>query len=271
MTLSESTARLEQAGVESARVDAEILVAHVLGVRRAELRASLDRDIREAELAELEALVARRERREPLAYVIGEWGFRRLTLLVDPRVLVPRPETEIVVERCLALIGDVAAPRVLDVGTGSGAIALAIADEHPGARVTALDSSTDALEVARENARATGLEIELREWDLHDGLPAGPWDLVVSNPPYVLLDEIDSLEPEVRDWEPRIALVGVGATEAVVSAAAGALRIGGALVLEIASGDADRVAGLLGASGLTEVRITADLAGRERVVEGVRA
>ena len=267
--LTEATSRLERSGVQGSRTDAEILLAHVLGIRRAELRAGLGRDLDGEQLAELDALVARRAMREPLAYVIGEWGFRRLTLSVDRSVLVPRPETEVVVERCLALIAGMVEPKVLDVGTGSGAIALAIADEHPGARVTAIDSSAGALDVARVNARATGLDIELVECDLHDGLPAGPWDLVVSNPPYVLPDEIESLEPEVRDWEPRAALVGVGATEAVVEAAAGALRRGGALVLEVASGDAERVAGLLRLNGLAEVRVTTDLAGRERVVEGV--
>lgn len=263
--------RLAAAACESPRVDAEILLAHVLGITRAELRASLDRELSERELRELDALVARRERREPLAYVVGEWGFRRLTLSVDRRVLVPRPETEVVVERCLALISGSEQPRVLDVGTGSGAIALAIADERPGARVTGIDSSVDALTVARANAARTGIGVELLEADLHEGLPRGPWDLVVSNPPYVRPEEIDSLEPEVRDWEPRAALVGVGATEAVVEAAAAGLRLGGALVLEVAAGDGERVAGLLRSGGLAEIRITADLAGRDRVVEGVRA
>ena len=129
---------LEASGVPSPRVDAELLVAHVLGVARSELytgRRALD----EREKTRLSALVERRRGREPLAYVLGQWGFRRLTLAVDRRALVPRPETEIVVERCLVHVCALAEPRVLDVGTGSGAIALAIADEHGGARVTAVD------------------------------------------------------------------------------------------------------------------------------------
>lgn len=267
--LATTVSRLEEAGCESPVVDAEILLAHVLGVSRADLRADPGGTPGEDDLAELEALVRRREGREPLAYVIGEWGFRRLTLSVDPRVLVPRPETEVVVERCLTHLSGVESPRALDVGTGSGAIALAIADEHPGARVTAIDSSAAALEVARANAIRTGLEIELCEADLHDGLPAGPWDLVVSNPPYVRPDEIDSLEPEVRRFEPRAALVGEGATEAIATAAPDVLRPGGALVLEVAEGDAARVAELLDAVGFTGIRVTYDLAGRDRVVEGV--
>jgi release factor glutamine methyltransferase len=269
--LAETTERLTEAGCELPRVDAEFLVAHVLELPRAELAVERARKLSRREEKMLETLVVRREAREPLAYVLGEWGFRRLTLSVDRRVLVPRPETEIVVERCLARIASVSEPRVLDVGTGSGAIALAIADERTGARVTAIDASPDALEVAGANALRTGLRIELREWDLFAGLPDGPWDLVASNPPYVLAGEIEMLEPEVREWEPREALVGVGATEAVARGAVDVLRRpGGVLVLEVAAGDASRVAALLDVLSYEDVTITRDLAGRERVVEGVR-
>ncbi len=178
-------ARLAENGVPSPRVDAELLVAHVLGVSRTGIYAN-GRVVSPAEAEQLAVLVARRAGREPLAYVLGEWGFRRLTLQVDRRALVPRPETEVVVERCLELIAGVEAPAVLDVGTGSGAIALSIADEHPGARVCAVDSSAPALAVARENVLRTGLErrVELAESDLLAGV-AGSFDLVVSNPPYI--------------------------------------------------------------------------------------
>jgi len=261
--------RLAAAGLESPRVDAEFLLAHVLATTRSELRVDPDRMLSDEVVLRLEPLVARRERREPLAYVLGEWGFRRLTLKVDSRVLVPRPETEVVVERCLARIDHLDAPRVLDVGTGSGAIALALADEHSGARVTAIDASPDALAVAAENARDIGLGVDLVEWDLFDGLPAGPWDLVVSNPPYVRPDEIDLLEPEVRDWEPRSALVGDGATEAVAHGAREVLGPSGALVLEVPDGGAGRVSGILRELGYTGITVTRDLSARDRVVEGV--
>src|SRR6187397_1092478 len=145
-TVGRVTERLAHAGVESADVEAEILVAHVVGVARSEL--VLQSKVARKEEKALERLVTRREQREPLAYVLGEWGFRRLTLNVDRRVLVPRPETEVVVERCLELLRGLDSPSVLDVGVGSGAIALAIADEHPGARVTGIDTSADALAVA---------------------------------------------------------------------------------------------------------------------------
>ncbi|HEX2428751.1 MAG TPA: peptide chain release factor N(5)-glutamine methyltransferase [Gaiellaceae bacterium] len=267
--LASASDRLEAAGCDSPRVDAEILVAHVLGVRRSELALEGEHSLSDDRLEALEAVVVRRERREPLAYVLGEWGFRRLTLNVDSRVLVPRPETEVVVERCLARIENLSEPRVLDVGTGSGAIALALGDEHPRARVTGIDVSPGALEVAASNALRTGLAVELQEWDLFGGLPGGPWDLVVSNPPYVLPEEIGTLAPEVRDWEPTDALVGEGATEAVAQGALAVLRRGGgALVLEVADGDADRVEALLRDLGYVGVSTTRDLAGRDRVVEG---
>ena len=268
--LAETSERLEAAGCESPAVDAEILVAHVLEAGRSELALDPSRKLSTFEEETLETLVARREAREPLAYVLGEWGFRRLVLGIDRRVLVPRPETEVVVERCLARIAGLGGPRVLDVGTGSGAIALAIADEHRGARVTGVDASPGALEVAGANVVRTGLAIELREWDLFTGLPEGPWDLAVSNPPYVLPEELESLEPEVREWEPRMALKGVGATEAVARGARDVLAADGVLVLEVAARDAGRVSALLDELGYTDVTTTDDLAGRERVVEGTR-
>jgi release factor glutamine methyltransferase len=269
--LRAATGRLAAAGVESPRVDGEHLLAHVLGSSRAGLHAASRRSLTGDEERDLEELVVRREGREPLAYVLGEWGFRRLTLAVDSRVLVPRPETEVVVERALALMEGVEVPRILDVGTGSGAIALSIADERSGALVTGIDASEDALAVARENARRTGLDVRLQPGDLFEGLPTGPWDLVVSNPPYVDPDEIETLEPEVRTWEPRAALVGEGATEAVATGARDVLGEHGALVLETAAAGAHRVARLLRELGYEEVVVTRDLAGRPRVVEGRRS
>ena len=272
MTVAEALRRgtefLERKGVPSPRVDAEHLLSRALGLTRVQLYVEHDRPLTEPELAAARALLERRGRREPLAYILGDWGFRRLTLRVDRRALIPRPETEIVVERCLALLEGVAEPRVLDVGTGSGAIALAIADEHPGASVTAIDASVEALQLARENAESTGLAIELLEHDLTAGLPPGPWALVVSNPPYVDPGEIDELQAEVRDWEPRVALVGTGLTEAIARGATGVLEPGGWLVLEVADGSAGRVCDLLTQLGFSGVCATADLAGRDRVVEG---
>jgi release factor glutamine methyltransferase len=263
-----ATEDLERAGVPSPRVDAEWLLAHALGVSRTQLYANGDEAPADRERFFRE-LVARRATREPLAYVLGEWGFRRLTLKVDPRVLIPRPETESLVERCLELLADHAGPRVLDIGVGSGAIALSIADEHPEARVVATDNSPGALAVADENRARTGLadRVELVQGELFAGL-AGPFDLVVSNPPYVKPDEVAQLEPEVARFEPREALVAHGVTEAIAEQAMPLLEPGGPLVLETADGEAREVAALLEGLGYQDVRIGKDLAERERVVDG---
>jgi release factor glutamine methyltransferase len=267
--LSAATEELELAGCASPRVDAEWLLAHALRMTRSELYADGDHPLTAADEQSFGELVARRARREPLAYVLGEWGFRRLTLRVDSRVLIPRPETESVVERCLELLDGSPEPRVLDVGVGSGAIALAIADEHAGARVVATDSSPGALAVADENRRRTGLSgrVELVRGRLLAGLE-GPFDLVVSNPPYVGPDEIDALDPEVARYEPREALVVCGATEAIAEQAPSRLAPGGSLVLEAGDGKAGAVAELLTGLGYEGVSIGLDLAGRERVVDG---
>jgi release factor glutamine methyltransferase len=269
--LARATARLAEAGVESARLEAELLLAHACDdCARALLYADLDRDLTAEEEAAFEAGLARREQREPLAYVLGEWGFRRLTLKTDRRALIPRPETEVVVERALEHIRGFDEPAVLDVGTGTGAIALAIADELPAARVTAMDVSADALSLARENLELTGVNgrVRLVEHNLTSGLGDREFDLVVSNPPYVEPEELPTLQPEVRDWEPHIALVSPGATDRLARAATAALRPGGWLVLETAARAGDRVEGLLSELGFEEVRITPDLAGRDRVAEG---
>ncbi len=266
--LRRSTGYLEEAGSETARLDAELLLGQALSLQRIELYMHLDRPLTPAELGRARGLVARRGKREPLQYVLGSWGFRRLDLLVDPRALIPRPETEIVVERALARIAGLEAPRVLDVGTGTGAIALAIADEHPGARVTAMDISAEALELASENARRAGLTVELVEGDFRVALRGGPYDLVVSNPPYVDPADRDLLQPEVREWEPELALFATDAAEAVARGAASALAPGGALVLEVGDNQGGSASSRLAALGFAEVVVTLDLAGRDRVVEG---
>jgi release factor glutamine methyltransferase len=269
--LARATARLAEAGVESARLESELLLARACDdCARALLYAELDREMSDEQLNAFEANVARRERREPLAYILGEWGFRRLTLKTDRRALIPRPETEIVVERALEHVRGLDEPNVLDVGTGTGAIALAIADELPTARVTAMDVSEDALSLARENLQLTGINGRVRfvEHDLTSGLGAADFDLVVSNPPYVEPEELPTLQPEVRDWEPHVALVASGATERLAEAATEALRPGGWLVLEVAAGAGERVERLLSELGFEEVAITPDLAGRDRVAEG---
>ena len=268
MTLGEvlraATEYLERKGVGSSRLDAELLLAYALGLTRLELYTQHDRPLSEDERAAARTLVERRGRREPLAYVLGEWGFRQLTLRTDARAFVPRPETEVVVERSLALLDGIEAPRVLDVGTGTGAIALAIASERPDAHVMGTDSSLDTLGLARENAERLGLAVEFVETNLLDGI-AGPFQLVVSNPPYIPLAEIDGLQPEVRNWEPRAALLEEGQTDAIAHAARKVLD--GWLVLEVHEQHAAEVVAALAGLGYAGATITRDLAGKDRVVE----
>jgi len=254
--LAEAERRLAAAGVETPRVDAEWLVAHVLGTTRSGLAARGD-----DEVEGLEPLLARREAREPLAYVLGEWGFRRLTLKTDARALVPRPETETLVERALALVAETERPRILDVGVGSGAIALALKDERSDAEVVGVDVSGDALALARENAERLGLDVELREQDGIEAAREG-WDLVVANPPYV--ESLGGLQAELH-WEPEVALVGAGAHERLARAAEARF-----IAFEVGDGQAAEVAEIVTRAGWRDVRITPDLTGTERVVEGVK-
>jgi release factor glutamine methyltransferase len=263
--LAGATEYLAARGVENARLDAERLLARALDLSRIELYTQYDRPLLDDERTRARELVRRRGEREPLAYVLGDWDFRRLTLKTDRRALVPRPETEVLVERCLALLDNAEAPHVVDIGTGTGAIALAIKHELPDAHVTATDISADALALARENARTNDLEIHFVETDLLTGVD-GPFDLVVSNPPYVLAGELDTLDPEVRDWEPRTALLDDGQTGRLSE---GARRVlDGWLVLEVHAEHAGATVALLEEAGYDGVHVTRDLAGRERIVEG---
>jgi release factor glutamine methyltransferase len=261
-------ASLGERGVPSPRVDAEILVAEVLGVTRSGLY-TFDREVTNEESDRLESLAERRRAREPLAYILGEWGFRGLTVRVDRRALIPRPETEVLVERALERLSPAVEPHVLDVGVGSGAIALAIAEEHPGSSVLAIDSSSDALVLAAENLAASSVNgrVQLRQGDLLAGV-SGPFDAVVSNPPYVTPEEYEGLQPEIRLYEPKDAVVGVGLAQKIADGARSALAPGGWLLLECGDGQAEDLATRLGQLGYRDVTRTRDLAGRERVVEG---
>jgi release factor glutamine methyltransferase len=259
-----ATEYLAGRGIDTARVDAELLLARALGLSRIELYTQHDRPLTDAERAAARELVQRRGQREPLAYVLGDWDFRRLTLKTDRRALVPRPETEIVVERCLALLQGIEAPKIADVGTGTGAIALALKQERPDAIVVATDISPDALELAGENADANELDVRFVQGDLLQGVD-GPLDLVVSNPPYVGAEELDGLQPEVRDWEPRGALVDEGQTARLARAAQSVLD--GWLVVEVHEDRAQVLSDELAKLGYRGITIGLDLAEKERMLE----
>jgi release factor glutamine methyltransferase len=248
---------LGAAGVDTPRLDAEVLIADALGVDRGALPADPDRAVPPAAARVIGERVRRRVAREPVAYILGRKGFRRIELFVNRRVLVPRPETELLVEAALELP---ARARVHDVGTGSGAVALALLDERPDLRVTASDASPAAVEVARANAARLGLPLTVT---LARGLPSGSWDLVVANLPYVREDEWDSLQPEISGWEPREALVsGADGLDAIRDLVADAPP-GTRLALEHAPAQAEAVRGQL-----RDATTLADLAGRERVTVG---
>jgi release factor glutamine methyltransferase len=259
--------------VHNARLNAELLLAGVLGLKRLDLYLQFDRPLRPEELAEFKERLRRRAKREPLQYIDGTAAFRDLVLRVDPRVLIPRPETEVLVQEVL----DWARPRsdlvAVDVGTGSGAIALALATEGPFSRIVATDAQADALAAARENHAhaAPDAPVEFRLGDLLAPVRGEAFDVVVSNPPYVGSEEAASLDPEVRDWEPATALfAGVGGLDVIrrlVPQAAQALKPGGLLALETGAAQGAAVRGIIEeTSAFGAPRVRPDLAGRDRFV-----
>lgn len=265
-------------GVAEARLDAEHLLADALGLDRLGLYLEHDRPVTPDELASYKARLLERAGRKPLQYILGRAAFRELELAVDGRVLVPRPETEELVEVVLTRVRAWRREGLaaLDVGTGSGAIALSLAREGPFQKVVATDASAEALQVAGENAGRMGIGIELREGRaLEPVLEGERFDVVVSNPPYVAEDEHARLEPEVKDWEPREALVASGnGLDVLFELAEGAERVlspGGLLALETGAGQARLVADRIRAvPNLGPPEILRDLQGRERMVVSVR-
>jgi release factor glutamine methyltransferase len=261
--LDSAVVALTAAGVDTPRLDAEVLLAHVLGTDRLKLLSDRDARVEGGAVRAFQDAVRRRSvEREPVAYITGVKGFRRLDLHVDPRVLIPRPETETLVEAAIEVVGRGA--RVVDVGTGSGAVALALKDERPDLDVVATDVSADALEVARANAERLGLEIELVRGDLVAG--AGAVDAVVSNPPYV--EDGALLAPEIVRHEPALALRagpdGLDVLRRLVPAAAA--RGAGVLAIELGAGQAAAVEALAREAGFKRTERRADLAGIDRVV-----
>jgi release factor glutamine methyltransferase len=265
-------ARLAAASA-SASLDAEMLVAQVLGTARVSLAADPDRAMAPEELLALEALVRRRLAGEPVAYLTGRREFWSLNLEVTPDVLVPRPETELLVESALASIAGLANPAVVDLGTGSGAIAIAIAAERPDALVTATDVSATALGVAQRNAAALGLRnLRFREGAWYTPLEGWRFDAIVSNPPYVAAGDPALV---ALAHEPRLALVagsdGLEALTAVASGAPRHLAPGGWLLVEHGASQGDAARSLLRSAGLEKITTRADLAGLDRVTEGAMA
>jgi release factor glutamine methyltransferase len=270
--LTAATDALEAAGCETARLDAEILLANATGWDRARIAAEPEARMPVGASREFAEIVRRRVRREPVAYILGRKGFRRIEVLVDRRVLVPRPETELLVEVAIEL----GPTYVLDVGTGSGAIALAVADEVPSSHVVATDTSFDAVRVAQSNTERLGLadrvDVVLRSRDSLGGTGGGPCDLLLANLPYVSEEEWEGLEPEIREHEPREALVagptGLEAIETLIGDVGGMDGRPAAIALEIGAAQGNAVTELVRGAGYVQVELRRDLAGHDRVVIG---
>lgn len=269
-----TAARFAERGIASPRLDAELIVAHVLSLPRVQLYVQFDRPLSATELPDIRALIKRRQAGESVAYLVGKKEFWGLEFAVDARVLVPRPDTETLVEEARVRLEGVEAPRIADIGTGSGALAVTLAKLRPDATVFASDISAAALEIARGNAERLGVTVTFLEGDLAAPLAAhAPFSLIVANLPYIPSADLAALPPEVR-VEPVLALDGgadgLDLVRRLVDAAPALLAPGGALALEIGAGQAAATAALLVAAGFVDPRTRQDLAGIDRVVSGGR-
>jgi len=271
-----TTARFAERGLGTPRLDAELLVAHVLALPRVQLYVQFERVLSPDELGALRELIKRRQGGESIAYLTGRKEFWKFEFAVDARVLVPRPDTETLVEEALARLGqgEGGAPRIADVGTGSGALAITLAKLRADAAVFASDASAAALEVARANAERLGATVTFVEGDLGAPLaPHAPFALIVANLPYIPSGDLPALPADVRS-EPALALDGgadgLELVRRLVADAPGLLGPGGALALEIGAGQAEATRALLLAAGFTDVQTRKDLASVERIVSGVK-
>ena len=287
--LAQAVTQLRNEGVDSPRLDSELLLAYVLGVNRAAILAHPNQRLTPKALTRFRDLVNRRARREPLAYIVGHREFHGLDLCLNPHVLIPRPETELLVEHALKLARGLAShPRIVDVGAGSGAIAVTLAVHLPQARVYALDASPEALAIVAENAERHGVSDRVRclQGDLLEPLAriepapngattepswAGQADLITANLPYVTTDEWGALAPEIREYEPRAALDGgpdgLNLIRRLLATAGPFLRSGGSLLLEIGASQGEAVTALAQASlAPAETNLYRDYAGLDRLV-----
>jgi len=282
-TVNSATLQLSEAGIANARLDAEALLSHVLRKNRAWIITHGENSLDDASSAIFRDAIGRRTKREPLQYIIGNQEFWGLEFMVTPDVLIPRPETEFIIEAALATIEDRIGPaRIIDLCTGSGCIAVSLAKELSGAHVLAIDTSARALLVAKKNAANHGVSDRIRffEGDLFEPLKQfdmpGQMDLIVSNPPYVRADELDTLQPEVRDFEPEMALIagpeGTELAKRIIQLAPKYLKKNGALIMEMGLGQAAALRNIAGKTGAyTAPEIIKDLAGIERIMVARKA
>jgi len=273
-TIEWLTDYLQGKDVPEARLNAEHLIAHSLKISRMDLYLQFDRLLKKDELAELKPLIERRAKREPLQYILGTQPFRKVDIKVRPGVLIPRPETEIVVEEVLKSISNEASIEILELGVGSGAIVAAIASERENVQITATEISPEALAIAKENTAPYNERITLLEGDLFEPVEDKSFDLIVSNPPYMRDDEWPTLEPEVRDYEPLTALKagkdGLDFYRRIINDSGKHLNPGGLLIMELGDGQGEAVQKLINeTSHLEDVVITKDLADKDRVIRAI--
>ena len=268
--IKRTTEFFEKRGVDSARLNAELLIGHALGLKRMQLYLQFERPLSEIDLEKIRPLVKRRGNREPLQHIVGETEFMDLKLKVDKRALIPRPETEYLIELVTPRLA-VAPAGILDLGTGRGAIALALAKIYPQAAITAVDNSADALALARENAAACGLAARIRflHADWFSGLAAHElFQLIVANPPYLSDEETQAAEPEVKEFEPAMALSagvnGAAALEHIIPAARAHLAPGGLLACETGIAQHAHLQELAANAGYVRIESLPDLTGRDR-------
>ncbi|MBN1396727.1 MAG: peptide chain release factor N(5)-glutamine methyltransferase [Bacteroidetes bacterium] len=272
---------LQGKGFEEARLNVELLLAHALDIQRIQLYSNFDKPLTPEELKQFRTLYERRLTREPVQYIIGSANFMGLHFTVDPRVLIPRPETETLIEQVMLACHQYAPDqlvRILEVGTGSGNISISIAKFVKNTRITAIDISLEALAVAKQNARLHSVESRINFscadiFDLPDELMQSKFDLLVSNPPYVPKDEWEQLQKEVRDFEPSSALTdgndGFKFYNHMADMSPVLLKPGGNIVFEVGLGQAETVINKLKKAGLVKVQVTNDLQGIPRVVSGI--
>ena len=263
-------------GIDTPRLDAEVLLAHALGTDRVYLYMNLDRPLSQDERKQFRQFVIRRGAREPVALIIGEKEFWSIPFTIVPGVLIPRPDTEILVQAVLDEVREIDSPQILEIGTGSGAIAVALAKENPAARILATDTDSTALRIAERNAEgaAASQSIEFAMSDLFESIdPDRTFHVICSNPPYIPTADIGSLQPEIRNHEPIRALDGgddgLDIIRRIAAQAKGYLKPRGALLIEFGEGQEEAMRGILSNGGFRDILLLFDLAGKPRVVKGL--
>lgn len=267
---------LKKSGIANPEIESSLLLSRTLGINKTDIYTRPEMQVDDDEVEAFHGLLERRLKREPVAYILGEKEFYSRSFMVNPCVLIPRPETETLVEEALRIIGNTSSPYIADIGTGSGCIAVTIGCESENAEIFAIDISFDALTAARANAERQGVfsRISFIRADFLNCFKKESLDMVLSNPPYISAADFSGLEPEVKDFEPRLSLFGgedgLSCIKKIVPQAAGVLKKNGWCIIEVGIGQSEKVAGIFESAAFGNVSVIKDLSGIERVVKGKR-